>query len=240
MPPVNRNKSEERCDLSCRGFLREESVNRIGDLEIGRYDFDDDLIETVQRQRRSSFKVTAAPVTAVVLGKGSKPNVELNLRNISADGIPVFRREGGGCAVVLDPGNVIVSLALPLSGIKDNQRWFARISEWLIGGLSQTGFKGVRREGISDLVMGDRKIGGACIYRTNEILYYTTTLLVEADISLMERCLKHPPREPRYRRGRTHADFVGNLGGETAAGFAESLKGALQKRAVAAFDNGTF
>jgi lipoate-protein ligase A len=212
-------------------------VERVADLEIGRYDFDDDLIETVSRGRQPAFKIYIAPLTAVVLGKGSKPEAELKMPNIRADGIPVLRREGGGCAVVLDAGNVIVSFALPVSGIKDNKRYFTRISGWLIESLKRAGVEGVRREGGSDLAMGDRKIGGSCIYRTNEILYYSTTLLVQADVFLMERYLRHPPREPDYRRGRTHRDFVGNINdGFTPESLSDDLKKVLNERETMIFD----
>mgnify|MGYP000753667588 CR=1 FL=1 len=37
---------------------------------------------------------------------------------------------------------------------------------------------GVYRDGISDLVLGDRKVGGACIYRTRGLLFYSASLLV--------------------------------------------------------------
>ena len=73
-----------------------------------------------------------------------------------------------------------------------------------------------RQRGVSDLVIGaagarDRKIGGACIYRTRGLLYYSTTLLVGPDLDLVERYLPHPPREPEYREGRGHREFMGSL-----------------------------
>jgi hypothetical protein len=43
----------------------------------------------------------------------------------------------------------------------------------------------------------------------------------------MERYLAHPPREPGYRRGRRHRDFVGSIGGSTAA-LARSLEQTLR------------
>ena len=64
---------------------------------------------------------------------------------------------------------------------------------------------------MSDLVLGQRKIGGACIYRSGALVHYSTTLLVEPQVELMERYLLHPPREPEYRQGRSHAEFVTNL-----------------------------
>jgi hypothetical protein len=42
---------------------------------------------------------------------------------------------------------------------------------------------------------------------------YSTSILLDADVGLMERYLQHPPREPDYRRSRPHAAFVRVLGG---------------------------
>ena len=125
--------------------------------------------------------------------------------------MPILRRRGGGCAVLLDPGNVVVSAALAARGIGDNLRHFARLSRWLIDGLDRLGIHGLRQAGISDLAVGQRKVGGACIYRSRGLLFYTASLLVAPDLERMERYLRHPPREPDYRAGRRHRDFVGAL-----------------------------
>ncbi|MBU0518809.1 hypothetical protein KKA00_04520 [bacterium] len=183
-----------------------------GTLTIGSYDYDDHLIEEVLRTRQPRLKVYRAPLTAVVIGRGGKPDIELHLDAIARDGVPVLRRNGGGCAVVIDAGNLVVSVALPVNGIKDNRKYFDRITDWLIGKLQETGLESVQQRGISDLAIGDRKIGGSCIYRTNQYLYYSTTILLTADLSLIDRYLKHPPREPDYRYSRPHLDFVMNVG----------------------------
>jgi lipoate-protein ligase A len=70
-------------------------------------------------------------------------------------------------------------------------------------------------------------VGGACIHRTRDLLYYSTTLLCVPAVGLMERYLQHPPREPEYRRGRGHADFVGSLLEEPSLEGAVRLEAAL-------------
>lgn len=181
------------------------------DLPARPYDRDDDLLEAVRRDGLPRLRVIRWGAPAVVIGKGGKQDLELHREAIAADGVPVFQRPGGGCSVVLDPGNVIVSAVLPVPGIGAITSSFAAISDWLIAGLAGCGVPGVERRGTSDLVLGDRKVGGSCIYRTRNLLYYSTTLLVDPDLDLIERYLKHPPREPDYRRGRPHRDFLGSL-----------------------------
>jgi lipoate-protein ligase A len=201
-------------------------------LQIGRYDRDDDMIAATRQDRRPRVRAYCPTQTAVVLGRGSRPEVELNVEACVADGVPILKRRGGGCAVVLDTGNVIVSATLPTHALGGVRRHFARLSEWLIDGLARIGVVGVRREGTSDLALGDRKIGGACIYSPKGALFYSASLLIEPDIALVERYLKHPPREPAYRRARRHADFMGALidlpNVDSALHFADRLRAALQ------------
>jgi lipoate-protein ligase A len=183
----------------------------IQELFIGTFDYDEEIIEATRLDRQPRVRVYQLPETVVVLGQGSKPEIELHLDACVEDNIPILQRQGGGCAVVIDPGNVIVSVVLPMNGIANNRRCFKRLSEWLAAGLTTIGISGIQHDGISDLVRDDRKVAGACIYCSKDLLYYSATLLVNPDIQLMERYLKHPPREPDYRRGRTHFEFVGGL-----------------------------
>jgi lipoate---protein ligase len=153
----------------------------------------------------------------VVLGRGSRPERELNLESCRADGVALRRRRGGGCAVVLDPGNVLVAAAVDAPGIGDNQRHFDRLCRWLIAGVAAVGVPGITQAGISDLALGDRKVAGCCIYRRPGRLLFSAALLVDPDLSLLDRYLRHPPREPAYRRRRAHGDFVVRLGDVSSA-----------------------
>ncbi len=180
------------------------------------WDHDEALIaawraDSAPRARAYAWPPAGAPPVAVVVGRGGDPAAEVALDAARADGVPVLRRRGGGCAVVLDPGNAIVSLALPLPGVSGITGAFAAISAWLIGALAGCGLSGVRQEGTSDLAIGERKVGGSCLWRTKGLVYYSTTLLVCPDLALAERYLPHPPREPAYRAGRAHREFMGAL-----------------------------
>ncbi len=179
-------------------------------IDVTSYEHDDELIAAT-RDGRQGIRVRRPRSVSVVLGRGSRIAVELDLAAVVADRVPVQRRRGGGCAVVLDPGNLIVSVGWPLPGLSGIKSSFARLSAWLIAALAAIGIPGVEQMGVSDLVLGRRKIGGSCIYRARDLLYYSATLLIDPDPQLAERYLKHPPREPEYRRGRSHRDFMGSL-----------------------------
>jgi len=195
--------------------------------EIGAFKNDESLIAMTIRDRVPAINIYQWDKTVIVLGRGSKPEVELHLDNCIEDRIPVLRRRGGGCAVVLDPGNVIVSIVLPASGFGKINEYFEAISNWLIDGLSDIGVEGVYREGYSDLVIANRKIAGACMQRKRDFVYYSTSILVDPDVSLMERYIAHPPREPEYRKHRVHNDFVGSLKNLCGTASADELVGRL-------------
>ena len=175
------------------------------------YDLDDPIIDGTLTDGEPRLSVYLPPRTMVVLGRGSKVDQEVDLAACEELGVPVLRRRGGGCAVLLDPGNVIVSLTLSVQGIGRNREHFDRISAWLMDALARLGLPGLTQRGISDICVGQRKVGGSCIQRQRGLLYYSTTLLVTPDIPLMARTLRHPPREPGYRAGRGHEAFVERL-----------------------------
>jgi lipoate-protein ligase A len=172
---------------------------------------DESLIAMTRGDGRPRVAVYSYPGTDLVLGRGSSAERELKLEAVLADEVPVFRRRGGGCSVLLDPGNLIVSVALPLPGIGASRRAFGVLSDWIITALAEQGLGAVEQNGISDLTLGNRKIGGSAIYRAKGLLYYSTTLLVDPDLAGMERWLAHPPREPEYREGRKHTAFLRRL-----------------------------
>ena len=180
-------------------------------LIIREYDFDSDIVETVISNREPLHRIYQPTEFAVVLGRGSKPEIELDCAACLKDGITVYQRPGGGCAVFIDPGNIIFSIVLPTESITGSRKYFNRLSQWLIGKLGSIGIKDIYQGGISDLVFKNNKVGGASIHRTKDYLYYTSTLLIAPQIELMEKYLKHPPREPEYRKDRSHREFVGRL-----------------------------
>jgi lipoate-protein ligase A len=194
------------------------------ELPLEPYVEDDELVEGTRLDGGPRHRVYRLPRPTVVLGRGSKPDVELQLEACLADGVPLQRRRGGGCSVLVDPGNVIVSVVLPVIGLGGSLQHFDRITRWIAAALAALGVDGVHREGPSDLALGERKVGGACIYRAKDLLYYSATLLVEPEVGLMERYLRHPPREPGYRAGRGHGEFVRGVGGDAA-----ELAGALRR-----------
>src|SRR5262249_36514773 len=67
------------------------------------------------------------------------------------------------------------------------------------------------RAGISDLALGGRKFSGNAQQRKRGHLLHHGTLLYAFDVGRIARYLRLPPRQPEYRAGRSHRDFLRNL-----------------------------
>jgi len=181
------------------------------DPVAGPWSLDEDLLAAARTSGRPQIAAYPHPDVCAVIGSGGDPWVETRPDRLAADGIPLRRRRGGGCAVVVDPGNLICSLALPAPGIGGITGAFGVISTLMGDALAALGVAGVVQEGVSDLAVAGRKLGGSCIWRTRGLLYYSTTLLVDPDWEAIDRYLPHPPREPGYRAGRPHREFLTSL-----------------------------
>lgn len=161
----------------------------------------------------------AQELTEVVCGPSCRPAAEIDLDKCSDDGVKISRRRGGGGTVVLSPGMVITVV---VGRRRKNERAlqiFSRVHDGMAALLDPGGSLKIRKAGISDLAIDGRKISGSSLYmqKTPFLYYYQSSLMVSSDLSLLERYLAHPPREPRYRSGRTHDAFCTTLrreGGE--------------------------
>jgi lipoate-protein ligase A len=122
--------------------------------------------------------------------------------------VPVLRRGSGGGTVLLGPGCLNYAVALPFAAdprLRDVGASMAilltRIGESL----------GVRLRGTSDLVWGDRKVSGNAQRRGHKALLLHGTILYDFDVETFGRYLREPERQPSYRAGRRHSQFVCNL-----------------------------
>lgn len=197
--------------------------------------WDDVLIESAVMKNIPQFSCYPFPHPAIVAGNGSSLSRETRLEKILADQVSVYRRKGGGCAVFLDKGCLIVSTAFPAKGLSEIRSLFTRCNHWLIKGLNRTGINGIYPDGISDLVIDNHKIAGSCLKRSKDFAYFSSCILVSTNLDLMGDYLKHPPREPVYRKGRFHHDFVRNLSQYYQGITAQDLSLCLQETLASEF-----
>lgn len=146
----------------------------------------------------------------VVLGSSNEAHKEIDVERCNTDGVEVFKRRGGGGAVVLYPGCVILSVGAWVKRPFDNSFYFERLNLSILRTLLAiaSDFATAKQMGISDIAINDRKFCGTSLFRSREFLLFQASLIVDLDSQLIARYLKHPSREPGYRRGRTHDNFL--------------------------------
>jgi lipoate-protein ligase A len=171
-----------------------------------------ELLADAARHGRSTFRTWVASDYTVVVGRAVEVEREVEIDHCERLRVPIVRRQSGGRSVVIGPGTVQYTFALPyrlsaeLAGIPSSKRFCNRL---LLGALDDAR---ITEEESGDLLVGDRKVGGLAIKRGREAMMLHGTLLVAADIAMVSSLLRHPLREPPYRRGRAHGEFLTNLG----------------------------
>jgi lipoate---protein ligase len=153
----------------------------------------------------------------VVLGRSNRAESEVNVEFCKAERIPILRRSSGGGTVLLGPGCLCYTLALPLTETH-RALGIARVTTDLMertaAGL-RTVLPGVFVQGTSDLVWDGRKFSGNAQRWLRKSFIHHGTLLYNFDLTKLSRALAHPSRQPDYRKARPHSEFVTNLAMDT-------------------------
>lgn len=162
---------------------------------------------------RAVLRFWEVPGYCVVLGRSNRAETEVDLEACRADGVPVIRRSSGGGAVVLGPGCLAFSFALPLS---EAQRVMgvAALTRELMNRMAlalRPVSPGVIACGTSDLAAADRKFSGNAQRWLSKAFLHHGTILYRFDLPRIGRYLRPPSRQPDYRSGRGHDAFVMNV-----------------------------
>jgi len=149
----------------------------------------------------------------VVLGSSNAADVEVDTVRCGADAVPVLKRYGGGGTVLLHGGCVVVSLGTWVRQYYQNSLYFAALNQAVIDALALRWpvLAALGQAGHSDIVYVGRKVAGTSLFRSRNYLLYQASLLVDVRRELIDRYLRHPSREPDYRQGRPHGDFLVGL-----------------------------
>jgi lipoate---protein ligase len=162
---------------------------------------------------RETLRLWEPQSLAVIVGRSSRVAGEVRTDVCRDQGVPILRRSSGGAAVVIGPGCLMYALVLSLE-TRPELRVVDEAHRFVLGSLGRA-LKPlapeVRCRGISDLVVGEKKFSGNSIRMKRDWMLYHGTLLYDFPLDLIERLLTMPPREPVYRSGRPHREFVANL-----------------------------
>lgn len=175
-------------------------------IELREYNFPDSAL--LENPGQPAYLVWQPDFTCIILGSSNKISESLHLKNILADGVPVYKRPTGGESVILSREMLVASVSKPQQGIGAVKKYFKEYNNILERALSGLGVKDLGQKGISDISIGNQKIVGCAIHQNRERVFYHAVLNWNESVELMEKYLRHPGREPDYRLGRKHEDFV--------------------------------
>ena len=150
----------------------------------------------------------------LVLGRSNNPLTSLYIEKVNKDSHSIIKRPSGGETVLISTNTLVISVKITIGNSVNTHEYFKIINDRIINALSLLGVKYLSTKGISDICIGERKILGSSIYREKENLFYQSVLNVCESSDLITKYIKHPPREPDYRKGRDHSEFVTSLHNE--------------------------
>jgi lipoate-protein ligase A len=183
--------------------------------ETVRHELSLDLLAlaAAETEGKSAFRVWSIDQPVVVVGRSVEAANEVDIDFCHNNGIAIVARPSGGRSVLIGLGTVQYSYTLPYS--LDEELNSIAGSKTFCNRLMRTGaqvLSELTEDSSGDLVRGNRKIAGLALKRGRNAVLLHGTILVDADLELIALALRHPEREPDYRDGRSHLDFLGNLG----------------------------
>ena len=150
----------------------------------------------------------------VVLGYSRPLQADVHVASCRTQKIPILRRLSGGGTVLQGPGCLNFSLVIDtqrspeLRGITGTNQFIMtrhqRALERVIG-------RPVKIQGDTDLTIDRLKFSGNAQRRAERFALFHGTFLLSFDIPQVERSLPLPAKQPDYRQGRPHGQFLTNL-----------------------------
>jgi lipoate-protein ligase A len=171
------------------------------------------LIEADAGRGRPLVRVWDPREYAIVLGASGRLADEVFLDECRADRVTLLRRSSGGGSVVIGPGVLCVTVLLPETaapGLSRIDLAHEHVLERIAAAIRSAGIA-ASVLGRGDLVLGTRKFGGSAQRRLKTWFVVHCSILYDFPIERITNYLKMPRRQPEYRAGRSHADFLVNL-----------------------------
>jgi lipoate-protein ligase A len=179
------------------------------------------------------FSLWQPDQTYLILGQSNTAENSLYLDKVLIDNVVVMKRPSGGETVILTPKTLVISAVYINHETKNAHAFFRIFNNLIINGLTQSGIQNVSHKGISDLAIGEKKILGSSIYSKREKVFYHAVLNVAESVECINKYIRHPKREPDYRKGRNHNEFVTSIMQHypdiTMQKLMESLKRSMQE-----------
>ena len=180
---------------------------------------DEAILESAESNTNSGkfhpelFRLWESDRVAVVLGRSSPFNAEVNHEFCRNKNIPVVRRCSGGQSVVIGPGCLMYAVLLSYENHPE-LRMLDAAHEFVMGKMREALDRleiATEMRGTCDLTFHGRKFSGNSLRCKRNWMLYHGTMICGLDPEMIENCLLAPVRQPEYRGNRNHRDFVTQL-----------------------------
>lgn len=187
---------------------------------------DEALLQQCEEMGTETLRFWEPSELFVVAGFSNSIVTEVDQAACRENRVGIFRRCTGGGAVLQGPGCLNYSLVLKLDhpGLGSIPSANCFIMERHRAAISALLQRHVQLRGHTDLALDDRKFSGNAQRRLRSALLFHGSFLLAFDFALMEKFLAMPSRQPQYRAGRNHEQFLTNLPVN-----ADALKDALRR-----------
>jgi len=189
--------------------------------------------ESVDTTSRQVLRTWQPQSPAVIIGRGSQFHTEVDMDYCRTHNIPVLRRHSGGAAIVTGKGCLMYAVVISyvqhphLRDLSNAHQFVMQRIQAAVATLVPS----VNVQGICDLTIDGKKCSGNSLKVARNHFLYHGTILYDFDLSLIQKCLKTPPRQPEYRQKRSHLDFVANLPAPIGnSGWSEEIVGILRHK----------
>lgn len=196
-------------------------------VTLSEYDLPDAFLF---REGTSGILVWQPLEPVIVLGQSNSVETSICTKAVAEAGIRVTKRPSGGETVILTPSTIAFTVARHFPVMIHFRDFFRMVNSAVIDGLADMGVTQLGAKGISDITIGNRKILGSSMRKVNDKLVYHAVLNLSEDPALFGIYLLHPRREPDYRAGRSHNDFVTSVAGEGYNFSPEEVMSMLNRR----------
>jgi lipoate-protein ligase A len=176
---------------------------------------DEALLETADEadEPYEVLRIWESPQPLVVLGRASRVAVEVDVARCKTEEIPILRRCSGGASVVVGPGCLMYAMVLSYRRRPELQQISAAhcFALKMLGDGLRHAVPQIECQGTSDLTLAGKKFSGNSLRVRRTHFLYHGTILYDFPLELVSACLLAPPRQPEYRQGRPHHEFLVNL-----------------------------
>lgn len=155
---------------------------------LGRTRFEDvhalqkDLVERRADDKINDVLILTEHEPVITIGRGIK------VESIGSMGVPVIEIERGGEATYHGPGQLVAYPILKLrEGRRDLHRYLRDLEETVVGVLSEFGVTGTRRQGLTGVWIGERKVCSIGVAVRRWVTYHGLAINLHNDLDVFQR-----------------------------------------------------